>query len=653
MHIPCLNKLGIASFALCISFFLQNCNLPASNLPSIISNSKHTQPSYWPNTNLNSPPEEEAIVSAPSLPILPIAQVFTASSGEKISFSEEAGIWQAKIVAAYLDLNIHKALPVICEHQGDILTTLNRLAQQRPTIHKHRIHLLPSPSQSQCVFLGFVGLLGGMEAAAASANAALQEAVKTEELALVESLLASGADPNSLDQDGFTPLENAILQDSLALVNLLLANGAEPNQPTSLQSSYLHIAAMKNYVEIAKVLIENGADINATTTIDNIGYTPLDLAVTLDYVAVVQLLLENGAKPSRTKDGLETFHWAAEQGHLEILNLLLESEPAFNLNIMDYNGFTLLALAAKQGHVAVASLLLAKGADPNMPTEHGLIPLHWAADNGHLDLVTLLLEKGANCNNTVEPDGFTPLHLAVDQNYIAVARLLLEKGADPNIATENGATPLHWAAYNGHLEQINLLLDKGADLNITDYEGRTPLHIAANQGQLAIILRMLAHKPNPNLQNNHGESFLHILVDNNRIECKDCLHILQEAIKFIESRQHAALNQLLGVMKDCSPELTNQGTKNIVAMMVDYVEGLDLSLKNQRDSTVLDILQVQLEEATEVSYQDAEEVIKTLKRHQKLGGWLTSHRQKRMVSESAISNEATRHPSDLKKAKYQ
>jgi ankyrin repeat protein len=634
MHMPRLNKLCIPSFSLLISFFLQNCNLATNNLPSIISYRKHTQPSYLPTTNLSSQPEEEAIVIASPLPILPISKVFTASSGEQISFLEEAGIWQAKILASYLGLGRHKLLRVICEHQGDILTMLNRLAKQRPTIHKHRIHILPTPARSQCIFLGSVGLLGGMEPAAASDYATLPEAVKTEDLVLVESLLVSGANPNSLDQYGVAPLENATWQGCLELVNLLLKNGADPNQPTSLKSSYLHIAAMKNYVEMAKLLIENGANINATTTINNMPYTPLDLAMNLNYVAVVQLLLENGAKPTKTQDE-EILHWAAEKGHLGILHLLLEREPAFNINIRDYHGFTLLTLAAKQGHVAVANLLLDKGADPDMATEDGFTPLHWATDNGHLELVNLLVEKGANVNATAEPDGFTPLHLAVDQNYIYVTKLLLEKGADPNITTENGAAPLHWAAYNGHLEQINLLLDKGAELNITDHEGWTPLHIATNQGYLEIMLSLLARQPALHMQTNHGKTFLHILVDSG-------IHNLQEVIQGIESAQQAAFNKLLAIMEDCCPELTNNDTKRILAMIVDYVAGLDVSLKNQENNTVLDILsKLDLDE----------EVLKTLKIHHKLGDWLKFPRQKREFA--AISNGDASHRSALKKARYQ
>jgi ankyrin len=491
-----------------------------------------------------------------------------------------------------------------------------------------------------------------MESSSVFDSTALHDAVKQEDLKLVESLLASGADPNSLDQDGFAPLENAIWQGCLPLVNLLLEKGADLNKMSSLNFSCLHFAVMKNYVEIAALLIKKGVNLNARANINALNYTPLDLATKLDRVELVQLLLANGANPTVSEEGFRTFYWAAEKGHLNIVNLLLANYPEF-INKMDQDGCTLLSLAAQHGHVDIARLLLEKGADPNMHTENGFTPLHWAADNGKLELVNLLLERGASLNDAANQDSFTPLHLAVDQNYVEVSRLLLEKGADPNIAAENGTTPLHWAAYNGHIEQINLLIEKGANINVIDYAGWTPLHIASKQVNISssevyldVILSLLSYKPDLNLENKRGESFLHILADDPDI------HSLQEALRCIEAMQHVSLNQLLGVMEDCCPELTNNDTKRILAIIVDYVEGLDVSLKNHENNTALDILQ-QLELDKEADQLLCEEMVKALQRHQRLGGWLSLPRQKRDSSQSAISNEDVTYESALKKPRYQ
>ena len=59
-------------------------------------------------------------------------------------------------------------------------------------------------------------------------------------------------------------------------------------------------------------------------------------------------------------------------------------------------GFTPLHVAAKYGHVGVASQLLAKGASPGVRGKNGLTPLHVATHYNQGEVAKLLLEAGAN-----------------------------------------------------------------------------------------------------------------------------------------------------------------------------------------------------------------------------------------------------------------
>lgn len=43
----------------------------------------------------------------------------------------------------------------------------------------------------------------------------------------------------------------------------------------------------------------------------------------------------------------------------------------------------------------VATTLLEYGAEPNATTKHGISPVHLAALEGHSDMLSLLLERGA------------------------------------------------------------------------------------------------------------------------------------------------------------------------------------------------------------------------------------------------------------------
>ena len=92
--------------------------------------------------------------------------------------------------------------------------------------------------------------------------------------AVVEALLAGGADVNGRDGNGWTALHFAGRADVLA-VELLLAAGADPVATADDGTSALHAAAEHNNVEVARALI--GAGIDPTARNDQ-GLTPVDFA---------------------------------------------------------------------------------------------------------------------------------------------------------------------------------------------------------------------------------------------------------------------------------------------------------------------------------------------------------------------------------------
>lgn len=69
---------------------------------------------------------------------------------------------------------------------------------------------------------------------------------------------------------------------------------------------------------------------------------------------------------------------------------------------------TPLIIASLYGHKDVAALLIEKGADLSIPSDHGASPLLIASFFGHRDIVKLLLDKGADVN-AKNKDGRTPL----------------------------------------------------------------------------------------------------------------------------------------------------------------------------------------------------------------------------------------------------
>lgn len=111
--------------------------------------------------------------------------------------------------------------------------------------------------------------------------------------AVVEALLAAGADVAARDSGGWTALHFAGRADVRA-VELLLAAGADPRATADDGTSALHAAAEHNNVETARALIAAGAD---PTAPNDQGLTPVDFArrdYSLNEIRALLLVLEGG-----------------------------------------------------------------------------------------------------------------------------------------------------------------------------------------------------------------------------------------------------------------------------------------------------------------------------------------------------------------------
>jgi ankyrin repeat protein len=173
-------------------------------------------------------------------------------------------------------------------------------------------------------------------------------------------LLAEGADPNSGNRRGETPLHWAAINSDVKLVAALLAAGADPNGSTrskhavgsgAAKATPLHFAASRSSLEVVDCLLQAGADPRA---VDSAGVSVLHSGVYSPDIRVLSKLIQGGADPN---DG--SLSLAVRDRDIEVVRELLRLGASPN---GDGDGFSPLRMAYALNKSDVATLLLEAGA---------------------------------------------------------------------------------------------------------------------------------------------------------------------------------------------------------------------------------------------------------------------------------------------------
>jgi ankyrin repeat protein len=313
---------------------------------------------------------------------------------------------------------------------------------------------------------------------------------------MVAFLLGKGANATIKSDEGLTPLMEASIEGSVGVARLLLEHmrGKGVNARDRHRKTALFHAAAYGCEDMVAFLLSKGA--NATIASDE-GLTPLMEVSIEGHVGVARLLLEHmGGEGMNARDvqGKTALFHAAGNGYEDMVALLLSKGA--DATIASNHGLTPLMQVSIEEHVGVARLLLEHMGREGLDTKDiaGMTALHHAASWGYDEVVSLLLAKGSN--TTIESNGgLTPLMHASANGHGEVARLLFEHMEGEGIDTQDdrGKTALYHAAFKGHDGMVSFLLAKGADPNITDLDGRTALVCACRASRWRVVLLLARH----------------------------------------------------------------------------------------------------------------------------------------------------------------
>jgi ankyrin repeat protein len=192
-----------------------------------------------------------------------------------------------------------------------------------------------------------------------SHNEFLLTAARHGDTTAITKALTAGADINTVDKNGMTPLMKAVLHKKASAVALLIAAKANVNIANNGHTALMFSADDAN---ILNMLIDAGADIN---TAANKKETVLIFAVKYACTETIKILLSKPTIQVNAVDheGNSALMHAPLFGKRcpEITQLLIK-HPSINVNTINHMGETALSLAKSQKQTVLINILIKAGA---------------------------------------------------------------------------------------------------------------------------------------------------------------------------------------------------------------------------------------------------------------------------------------------------
>ena len=300
------------------------------------------------------------------------------------------------------------------------------------TVTFEAVHEACRRNHNECLTL----LLPYVETTQMGFGILLSECVHTDHTACTEVLLqhwksvcskVAFVPHDSKDSAGQTAYLCPAMWEDPEVCQVFIGGGADIETKNEKGRSPLHLASLSGALTTVKMLVESGADVRAADTRRD---TCLTLAAYFGHTDTVRYLvgLPEVDLNHQQSGNCTALHFAVQGQHADIVQVLIDAGA--DIETKNNKVRSPLHLASFSGELTTMKMLVEAGADVRATDDKGATCLMFAAYHGHTDTVRYLVSLPEVDLNHHDTKNCTALHFAVERTHADVVQVLIDAGAD-------------------------------------------------------------------------------------------------------------------------------------------------------------------------------------------------------------------------------
>lgn len=356
-------------------------------------------------------------------------------------------------------------------------------------------------------------------------SAAVHLAAKKGHSEVIEVLCTGGANVNSKDCLGFTPLHViastgvATDTESVKTLQALLNHGADPNVENSAKETAL-FCAVRHENDYCYYELLDRTSLSGLALEELIQKLMSQADRKGDQRIVALLQSKNQSISPSLYESTGILPWAAGHGHHGVIDIAI-AQGLDMTSFRNREDRNILWTATENGWPAIIeSLLRANQFDLQPDADASQLLLWTAIVNHQLQVLEVFHTIGGFDLNFPNQNGETPLLWASKQGDEELVNLILRLCKQIDCMDKYHCTALHYASKYGFDSIVkSLLVDGRLDVNSKDEVGETPLSAAVQNGHIGVVRSLLSQESiDPTIENRDGTSAVDFAIQNDQMD---------------------------------------------------------------------------------------------------------------------------------------